>query len=332
MAMSVGMPTFAAEELDITIDNYGLSAESIAFLEAHNVGLAQFLDSSIATENIINNEETISTLSALPTNEDMVQSLIRQSEANNFTDEQIQKYVEGALTTPTTIIVPNSSDATVLPLADNRPFDDGVGYEVKSQNGYYQTTAFAKIPTVYRKSETNAYMFYTVSDKLDIGIWYGSGTAGEGWRCCWKYENQAMETKYDILSGVTAGKSVYFNAEVIDNNWVQLKVLDGNDFSKVYMNYSFSTSGLGITKTNANWNRQITLCTTSSFTNGSYLLNGEFSQAYIYKTNGTYANTLPTNTVENHVGVFGTNSTTAGKVGVNSSSKWYQENISIRFN
>ena len=60
MAMSVGMPTFAAEELDITIDNYGLSAESIAFLEAHNVGLAQFLDSSIATENIIN---TISNLS-----------------------------------------------------------------------------------------------------------------------------------------------------------------------------------------------------------------------------------------------------------------------------
>ena len=35
---------------------------------------------------------------------------------------------------------------------------------------------------------------------------------------------------------------VYFNAEVIDNNWVQLKVLDGNDFSKVYMNYSFSKS------------------------------------------------------------------------------------------
>lgn len=46
----------------------------------------------------------------------------------------------------------------------------------------------------------------------------------------------------------------------------------------------------------------------------------------------TFANTLPTNTVENHVGVFGTNSTIAGKVGVNSSSKWYQENISIRFN
>lgn len=80
-------------------------------------------------------------------------------------------------------------------------------------------------------------------------------------------------------------------------------------------------------------NRQITLCRLNGFTGGGYLTGAEFSNAYIYKTNGTYAQTLASNCASGRTGAFGTNNTTKNLVKVDSSftKQWYAEKVSINF-
>lgn len=325
MLATMTTPAFAAEN---NAASEPLSNEAVAFLQEHGVDTSIFEVSAYA----LMDEETAIANSY----NESVLALKDAAEANNFTDEQIQKYVDGLISTPTTVVSGNESG--IEPYADNRPTDDGIGYEVKSNSGYYQETAYATLPSVYRAASTGShsdgYLFYTVSGSgnwgIDVGLAYNSGTGGEGWRGC--YTAQGSATKCgNIISGLTAGSRVYFNAVVETNGYLRFRVLDGNNFNTVYYDISYYVGDHSIYRTNAAFNRQITLCNAAkNFNTGAYLRNGQFNDAYIYSSSG-YSKTVASNTVSNRRGRFGTNSTNVQQVTVNSSDPWYAENISINF-
>ena len=87
--------------------------------------------------------------------------------------------------------------------------------------------------------------------------------------------------------------NIYFKVTVIDNNWIKMDVLNAADFDELVMTYSVNTSGYSITRSNAQWNRQISLCTGKEvndipvFDDGAYLINAKFENAYIWLCNKT---------------------------------------------
>jgi len=319
---------FAAHSTDVARDSV-LSQESIDFLTQHNIDLSQFYSARINDTVVLRN----GTITTNPNNYDSaIMALKHQANAQGFTDEQIANYVRNMFEHPTVIANDLSNHETVR--ADNRPGDDGVGYEVKSQDGYYLTTACGMIPSAYRGSadDTSAYMFWTLKDAIDIGIWYSNGVEGLGWRICWLV-NGSLDSVSTPETALYAGRNVYFVMNIIDSNWAQIQIWDGITFIDKLCDYSIYIGGLGITKTNNNMNRQITLCRENGFTGGGYMTNAEFSLAYIYTTAGTYALTTSSNTVSNHVGAFGTDNTTLLLVNVDTTNtvQWYQERVSIAF-
>lgn len=318
--------SYAANKLE----KDGLSKESVEFLEEHGVDL-ETLKSIPKTETKSISQFDKSSISDPGSMDSAIISLKHQTEANDFTDEQVQDYVQGLVQQPTTILGKSNNDVSLM--ATNRPDDDGVGYEVKSKDGYYQTTAFAKVPDAYRgnANDTSAYMFWTLRDKIDIGIWYSDGAGGTGWRIFWM--SNGVQNCSSPEAGLYAGRDIYFTMWVVDNNWARIKIVDKNNFNNVICDYSIYTGGLGITKTNNNLNRQITLCRSGSFTGGAYIDGAEFYDAFIYKANGSYSRTLSSNCVAGRLGAFGTNNTTKRLVSVDSgfTEEWYCEKVSIGF-
>ena len=330
MIASMGTTVFAAESYE---SNVGLlSNEATAFLLEHGV------DTSVFTANALNTFDTLDAKTSIANSYDeSVLALKDAAAANNFTNEQIQKYVEGLVSTPTTIV--ESEDNKIETYADNRPTDDGIGYEVKSKAGYYQSTAYATLPTVNRASSSaspsSAYMFFTVSDLaeswgIDVGIWYAYGSGIEAWRGCYNPADKVLQSG-DVISGLTAGDRIYMSAVVETNGYLRFRILDASNFNNVYYDISYYVGDHGIYRSNACINRQISLCNNAAnFNTGAYLRNAQFSDAYIYSSSG-YSKTLASNTISNRLGAFGTNATNAKKVTVNSYSPWYAENISINF-
>ncbi len=333
MLATMTTPAFAAEN---NAASEPLSNEAVAFLQEHGVDPSIFEVSAYA----LMDEETAIANSY----NESVLALKDATEANNFTDEQIQKYVDGLISTPTTVVSGNESGiepyADNQPSADNREKDDGIGYEVKSNSGYYQETAYATLPSVYRAASTGShsdgYLFYTVSGSgnwgIDVGLAYCSGKNIEGWRGFYLPEG-AIRPEYQEqpITSLKAGSLVYFTGVIETNNYLRFRVLDGNNFNTVYYDISYYVGDHSIYRTNAAFNRQITLCNAAkNFNTGAYLRNGQFSDAYIYSSSG-YSKTIASNTVSNHRGRFGTNSDNAKQVTVNSYDPWYAENISIKF-
>lgn len=326
MVASIGSTAFAAERYELNPEP--LSKEAVEFLSEHGV------DTSVFTINSLNTLDTETTIAN--SYDESILALKDAAEANGFTDEQIQKYVEGLVSTPTTVV--KSEDDAVSTYAVNRPGDNGIGYEVKSQAGYYQSTAYATLPTVNRAassaSPSSGYMFFTVSSAvqnwgIDVGLWYASGNGVEAWRGCYTANGQLVSG--GIISDLTAGDRVYMSAVVETNGYLRFRVLDANNFNKVYYDSSYYVGDKGIYRTNAAFNRQISLCNNAAnFNTGAYLRNAQFSDAYIYSNSG-YSKTVASNTLSDRRGVFGTNSTNAQQVTVNSSTPWYAENISIYF-
>lgn len=329
MVASMGTTVFAAESYEANVGL--LSNEAAAFLLEHGVNTSVFAASAMNIMDALDEETSIAN-----SYDESILALIDAAEANNFTDEQIQKYVEGLVSTPTTVV--ESENNGIATYAVNRPTDDGIGYEVKSQPGYYQSTAYATLPTVNRASSSSSpssgYMFFTVSSEaqnwgIDVGIWYGSGDDGEAWRGCYTANGQMIPG--DVMSGLSAGDRVYMNAVVETNGYLRFRVLDANNFSNVYYDIAYYVGDHDVYRTNACFNRQITLCNgAANFNTGAYMRNAQFSDAYIYSSSG-YSRTLASNTQSNRRGVFGTNDINAQQVTVNSYSPWYAENISIDF-
>lgn len=241
LCFSLSMPTFAQTDKK---SDYVISNEALDFLKSHNVDVTPFKKSNATNENIYSEENQSVSISKSDLYDESILAFKQQVEAYNFTDDQIQKYVKGLVDTAPTII--NSSNtyntASTPPYSTNRPYDDGIGYEVKSLSGYYQTTAFATIPSAYRTTNTSGYLFYTVSSGtdgwgVDVGLWYGGGSGGDGWRGVYNSPDHGQSATTGVISALTAGKEIYTIAHVRNDGYLQFKALDANNFSIVYVDF-----------------------------------------------------------------------------------------------
>lgn len=307
---------------------YGLSEEAVDFLREHNVDLSVFNTSSAAAVNAENPAQT-------SLNEPIL-GLIRETEAYGFSDEQIQQYVTGLVNSDPVTVSPGEAEMSTLaspPISTGRN-SDGPGFEVESLAGYYQSTAFATLPAAYNAGQSNAWMFYTVSSSswgIDVGINYAPGAGGvNAWRGF--YTAQGGTTVCDTKTiNLLAGSKLYFNALLETSGYLYFRVLDGNDFSKEYYALRYYVSSKGITRSNGIFNRQITMTNKyGKFTDGSYIRNASFADAYIYGASG-YSRTVASNTNSSRRGVLKGTTVSSSLTTVNSYTPWYAENISISF-
>lgn len=336
MAVSLCIPAVAADETTLgemleAQNAYGLSTEAVDFLEAHDVDLSIFDAAPACYSN--DQEIPLSMDSA-------VLSLIQQTEAYGFTDEQIQQYVDGLVYSDPIVVPRDGSSPYAVTNAPNSTYrSDGPGFEVRSKSGFNEATAFATLPTAYNvvtagEGRSNGWMFYTVSGSsnwgIDVGLAYSHGSGGNGWRGC--YTPLGEDTVCgSLISGLKAGSRVYFHASIEPSGYLRFRILDANDFSIPYYDISYYVGDHGIYRTNGSFNRQITMTTNrqGDNTNGSYMRNASFSDAYLYTASGSYSKTNTTNTQASYRGLlqFGTKQLAT----VNSYTPWYAENISISF-
>ena len=317
---STNADSYSAFKVDYSICNYKINEDTLKALEAAVYDSTR----SVKLESI----------------EGVLKNLEMQADVYNFTEEQVKAYLDGMINKQTIIIDGNDRGmSNSTPISTNRPDDNGIGYEVKSQPGYYQETAFLTLPTVYRNSAgcSSAYLFYTISNEselyaIDVGLWYGNGYYGTGWRDCYTI-NGTTSTVNDLL-GVSSGDSLYLHSYITESSngetYVRCRILDANNFSNVISDFSIWV-GSGINKSTAVINRQITLCNNAAdFTTGEYLHYGEFYDAYLYST-VSCAPVSASNVNSSFCGAFGTDDFTASQVTVNSYTAWDAENISIDF-
>lgn len=337
--ISLSLSAVAVDKPESVIDEnepYGLNSEIIEFLNMHNVDLSIFDDAK--TEAIVTAEELHEGANSY---NESIASLINSTEAYNFTDEQVQAYVRGLVETPTTVVDRNV-DSTLStdepPSSQNRLIDNGIGWEVKSNYGYYQSTAFAKLPSISGKVSTTAsYMMYTLTGPngsfgIDVGIGYDYGEdGGNAWRGFYKTTGM-KELDYDEYNVLIKVSEVFFDATVYSTGYLRFRVLDSSDFSTVFYDISYYVGGDGIYNTNAIFNRQITLCDSAkSYNTGTSIKNAVFYDSRIYSLSGYSGQVTEENCNESYCGRFGTNSTNAEKVTVNNFDYWYYEDISISF-
>lgn len=324
-------------------EDRSLSNDSIEFLKKHNIELQDVVPVETKDTEVIHSDSIKKTVPYVQSYDDIILSIANEAEAYDFSDEQIEKLIRSTLNAKPKFIVPDDT-VSVNSVSDdysqNRdPLkDDGVGYEVYALSGYYETTAFATLPRVNLGRNNNAaYMFWTVNDKIDIGLVYSSGTYGNKWRMCWLYAGKEMQVAPadEDNARLQELSNIYFKVTVIDNNWIKMDILNAADFDELVMTYSVNTTGYSITRSNAQWNRQISLCTGKKvndipvFDDGAYLINAKFENAYIYGS--AIRQVLPAYVNGNRCGIFGVDDTSAEYVEINSNTHWHSENITIRF-
>ena len=350
LVMAINLNVFAMENLSVTTnDQIELSKESLEFLKAHNVDMKIFEDISKESATLYSNDER--DISYTRSYDEIVKSVKAEATAYNFTDEQIEQLINSSIHTPITLIVPEQSDMelmTTQPSSQNRPSDDGVGYEVASAAGYHTITAFATLPTVNTGTDNNGedvagYMFWTVNGKVDIGLCYSKGWYGNKWRFCWLYAGGSLQTPpaSEDVARLQEVRDLYLRMKVIDNEWIQLVIINANYFNDTIKAYSVYTGGLGITQTNAQWRRQITLCTSEKDSNGNVVFDGgasltgaEFSDCYIYSGNSTSGVTTLTRGAyvdTTYCGKFGIDTISKNNVDIVDYEEWYYEKINIQF-
>ena len=331
-------PVFSQQELlqqryDEIGDKDGLSRACVEFLMKHNVPFDELAE-QYAPKVKGSADEILGSYEVYQYDESL-KLLVNEAQAYDFTDEQIEKYIIGFISEPSIIIQSSLQDDTAVSLAAaNRPSDTGIGYEVKTVEGYFQTTAFVTLPEVYRTTSSQ-YMFFTVSGVgtswcIDVGVWYANGNRGEGWRACYTADKTLGSSK--IIPELSAGKEVYFSARVQADGFLRFRILDAEDFSVVYYDMLYDVQSRGIYQDNACINRQISLCNNSSdFTDGSYCLSAKFSDVYVYNIDG---GVQPNDDIvePDRCGAFGTNDENRSQVAVNSYTPWCDEDISIYFN
>lgn len=306
---------------------YGLSDEAMAFLQDHNVDLSVFKS---ADTSMYNADSDVVSFSM---NESIL-GLIQETEAYNFTDEQIQQYVDGLVNCNPIVVAADDVQPYASTPSSTRN-SDGPGFEVKSKSGYYQSTAFLTLPTAYNAGGSNSWMFYTVSSPtsnwgIDVGIFYAYGYGGNAWRGCYT-EQGNVTVSGSVISELTAGSRVYFNATIESSGYLLFRILDATNFSKEYYSLYYYVGGHNIYRSNGVFNRQITMTSnTGVLTNGSYIENAIFSDAYVYSSDG-YSRTTASNTEPSRRGVLSGTGVSASLTTVNSYTPWYSENISILF-
>ena len=333
----------SAETTKTTANQFALSLsnETISFISEHNIdkntltSLEQSLKDSTNSIKLGTLEETLHSIKA-------------QAENYNFTTEQIAQYIEGLISTPTTIVTNNNTNvasSTDFPISTTRPVNEkGIGYEVESLSGYYEETAFLQLPEVYKATPngTSAYMFYTVATAnesygVDIGLWYGYGAGGYGWRSFQTIDH--VQTAKSALLNVDSGDVLYLQGTIVygddGKTYVRCRILNGNNFSDVKSSFCVEVNSQKINKTNSLFVRQIMLCNdNANFNTGEYLHNARFYNAYIYQPVGYGELVSTSNTSSSECGAFGTlaDPDNVYKVTINDHEEWWEENISIHFN
>lgn len=342
-------PSFAQGQTQVErVNDYVIDSDALSFLKAHNVDVTSFKKTVASSEKIRSLTAPTEGVSKAALYNEGILSLKQEAAANHFTDDQIQKYVEGMVnSTPKVINTPNTTGLNAAlvtpPYSVNRPNDDGLGYEVTSNSaGYNMTTAYATIPSMSgfdNVTKTSGYMFWSMHNPsktfyMDMGIWYGYGSGGYGWRGVYNTSdpNWPQKATTNIIPELVPGKEVYMKNFIRTDGFAELVVLDASNFSKVLIDFIFYVGDRAIYPSNGDFTRQITLCQgDKNFSNGATMNNAKFSQAYLYQSNGNYARVSSVNTTSDR-GVFGTNDNNVNKVTVNSYTQWDSESVNIRFN
>ncbi|KKM09020.1 hypothetical protein SY88_21550 [Clostridiales bacterium PH28_bin88] len=230
----------------------------------------------------------------------------------------------------------------------------GTYWLVKSEPGYREATAFAALPTINSMAlNDRAYMFFAANTNPtsiagDYGVVYYIPSAGStgSWypfklTAVWNDSTKQYDTDWKkgnaIPSSIT---QVYLHIKVTTtatNDTVELRVLNANDFSEVLWTWTetFYNNPIDSTYSNLNLYREITMAqvhdegTPLDTNTGSWFSNAIFSNAYIYSTGG-YWQWGTTQTNDAYIKAPTTSQLSA--ITVNSYSKWYAENISMRWN
>lgn len=331
------------------VETYGLSPEVVEFLNEHNVELTLFSDDP-ANMPLSNDEIYV----GIPYNEKL-QFLMKQTEAYGFTNEQIHSYIQGFLNATPTIVKKNQISTLTVEDDDisvNRPnlsIDDGIGWEVSSDDfGYCHVSTYAKLPTVTNlpQDDIGAYMFYSIEYggfTMDFGLVYCYGTTeGKyGWRGVSNGDIPLNHIEHNETTsdtwwtetysyGLSAGDEVYIVAEIGTNGILEVNIYRASDFA-LKETMLFNVGQRGITRTNAKFIRQITLCDENKqYNSGTTMSNAQFYDAYLYSTT-SWSLTNEYNVDETRCETFAPPGASIEQITVHSREKWCEENISLHF-
>ncbi len=376
MAFSLCVPAFAL--------NTPYSVDS----ESNLLALETFCDRYDVSDSDIQKM-----VDAYPDGVSQLKMLEQQAEAYDFTAQQVNDYISGMINVDpsvyegvygtlsddgTTFILPNGDtmpnlsynknpepedEYGITPYAFTSSYKDvtsandqsGVYWNVVSNTGYNQATAFFKLPTVTATTTApdRPYMFYSVNTTSssvcgDYGVVYYPSS--RSWYLCantkvWNsstnsYDNVWWQSKAPLPNEYYSGaKSLYLHI-LIDNttskDTVTVTVKDGTSFATLATHpVDFSGNPFNASLSNVKIYRSITmaqdlapngLLNTST---GTRAVNSIFSQAYIYSPSGYYTwGTSQTSTAERRAPYQRQLNT----ITVNSYTKWNSENISIMFN
>lgn len=314
---------YAIENIKDYEDKLYISKESEDFLETHNINVDELKlmlhQNNYVLKSTVNSTSNNNYVGVF---DEDIKALKNADKVYNFDDVQIRKYVDGLLNTKSEVDISH-----MLRSIDRPSNDDGVGYEVQSKAGYMQATSYASLPNRSINNLTDiAYLFYSIAPNTYDSPVFDFGVRGGIYH--WAGQLSPNPNGYEDNSiNRNDGDKIYFNINVDKNNWVRCRAVSASDFSNVlYDKYYYLN---GITKHNASFNKQITLCNPNrDFNTGSAIYNGGFSQSYLYRADGSYAGS-----VTNRTGKFGVSGINGSrdKVVVNSSTQWDTEDVTIRF-
>lgn len=259
-------------------------------------------------------------------NEDIL-SLKRAAEAYDFTEQQIEEYVEGLVNTPSELVTESQLIST---MANDRTEKDGVGYEVMSKAGYTQATSYATLPkrSINNKDDI-AYVFYTAY--VNGGTCMDFGVRGGMYSWVTTYLPAIAADGQKINKN--DGQKIYFNINVEKNGYLRCRILDASNFSNVLCDTSYQMRG--VAQNNMIFNKQITFCNNNqTFKSGCKISGGGFDQSYVYTTRAN-AKMNASNTKSDRCGVFGIKGVSGSRnlVTVNNAktTKWDTEVVTIEF-
>lgn len=324
-----------------------------------------------------------------------VRSLMIQAEANDFTSEQIQQYVDGQISyrnlkepvagnavlskdrsyftlengtrVPNLLARHDLQEGKLLNEGEISPYTftgtpneyvnskdkTGVYWAVKSVTGYTEATAFITLPTLSNiASKDRPYQFlaansFAQGNSLTFIGDYGVVYYDNAWHpfinaAQWSDSAGTYVSKVNDYYPNTKITSNYLYLHVTITNGtstdtVKFEVLDGNDFSKVYLSRTISFTGNPVqpNATNLNLYHETTMAQVKDkddpldTTTQSKMSNAKFSQAYLYKP-GSYTRweTSPTSDAYKQAPIVNQLET----VTLNSYRKWYEDNVTIHFN
>lgn len=221
----------------------------------------------------------------------------------------------------------------------------GTYWVVKSETGYDEATAFLELPTINSMASSDrAYMFFGVNTYPssivgDYGVVYHPTNGWLPFSNAGYWNGSGYTMDWDNGSEISSSiDKVYLHVQVTNGSStdkVKIRVLDADNFSNVLWTNeeSFSSNPINSSLSNLNIYREITMAQINSGTlntnTGSWFTNAEFSSSYIYTPSSYYQwGTSQTDDVYKKAPT----SSKLATVIVNSYSKWYKENISIRYN